>query len=211
MAQRAPSIVAWMARTAAVSRSAWGTNRLWPSRPSVAVLAIMVVTPNARAQVFMHHDHLDGAVLQADVVRPAFWFHLFLAPAFRPKHDTPGWRLLPGPCSSALLVHEPQARAGRLAGDLEQHLLAHRIGEMLIAGRGDHEAARAADNPLRECRLEVIADRPAGAVAAEDRKAVDHDVGGQGIRARLRDRQPVPAVGAVGGKVDHLAITVDVV
>src|SRR5918996_4903336 len=76
------------------------------------------------------------------------------------------------------------------ACDLEQELAADRLGKAVVAVGGDDEARRAADDLLRERRLEIIAVRPAAAAPAEDGEPVDHDVGGERRRPRLGDRDP---------------------
>jgi hypothetical protein len=88
------------------------------------------------------------------------------------------------------------------AGDLEQKLAAHRLREAVVAiGRHD-EARGAADDRLGECRFEIIVDRTPAAFrgAAENGKAIDHDVGGERRAARFCYGHAAEAVRAVAEK-----------
>src|SRR3546814_11111929 len=58
-------------------------------------------------------------------------------------------------------------------GDLQQQLFAHGGGEGLPVVGGDHEGGRPADDVAAIGLLQVVVDRPAAAVTAENGKAVD--------------------------------------
>src|SRR3546814_4048158 len=88
-------------------------------------------------------------------------------------------------------------------------LFAHGGGEGLPVVGGDHEGGRPADDVAAIGLLQVVVDRPAAAVTAENGKAVDDDVGGDGLLARRLQGNAVPAIGGIAGDIDDAAEAVD--
>ena len=65
-----------------------------------------------------------------------------------------------------------------MTGDLQEQFRRTASAKLVAVG-SHHEARRATDDPRGELGLQIIADRPAAAGAAEHGEAIDRDVGGQ--------------------------------
>jgi len=95
--------------------------------------------------------------------------------------------------------------AGFAPRQFQYQLPAHCCGKLITSIGGDHEAARSADDRLREGTFKIIADWTAAAGPAQHGKTVDDDTGVDGILSGDLYGDAAPIVCAVGGQVDHIA------